>query len=211
MINRPEFTIHDLARQAQTGDAEAMEELFGQTYPLLQNFGRSFFRDNPYLADDATAEASVLIFQRIDTFDPARGSFKGWAVGIMRHTAVELIRRESKHSRRLAFYLGEEVKGDQEKLTRADTLIDTARDRQPEEAYFALAAQRLTHQKINQIDNPDQKTVLELSLAGLTNAEIAEAVQAPVSTVKGRYRRGGIKMRASLAEQGINSYSDLAA
>ncbi|MBI2596703.1 RNA polymerase sigma factor [Candidatus Daviesbacteria bacterium] len=193
---------------------EAMEVLFREIYPILRGWSRTFTRNNPDLVEEVTAEAAVKIWQRLDTYHPEEeGTFKSWAMVITRCTAVDLIRQETRHHRRLGCYLEERFADDPGQPAREDFLVDPDiyRDRQPEGAFSKSTVQQFAHQAINQIPNPDQKLVAEYRLAGLSYREIAQLTQIPLGTIKSMIRLAKSQILAYLAKQGMNSYSDIIA
>src|SRR5262245_37208125 len=46
------------------------------------------------VAEDVNQEVWLLAIEKIDAFDPARGEFRDWLLGIARHRALRRRRRE---------------------------------------------------------------------------------------------------------------------
>src|SRR5918996_3718975 len=53
-------------------------------------------------AEDVTQEALISIWRSGARFDRARGSVRAWTLGIVRNRAIDLLRKESGRSPRLA-------------------------------------------------------------------------------------------------------------
>ena len=119
-------------------------------------------------------------------YDRARGSVRTWVLGIVHHRAIDALRRATVHDKRRA---GDE--GIEERFeARERTDVEAARR---EESGTVRSALRSLPS--------DQSQVIELAyFGGFTHTEIADMLDAPVGTVKGRMRLGLKKMRAQLGE-----------
>ena len=138
-------------------------------------------------AEDVTQEALLSIWRSGARYDRARGSVRAWTLGIVRNRAIDLLRKESGRSPKLAA-------GGEELLERSasEELTDTE------------ALRRETAREVRGAvkDLPDdQSRVVQLAyFGGFSHSEIAEMLNEPLGTVKGRMRLGMDKIRATLAE-----------
>ena len=139
-------------------------------------------------AEDVTQEALISIWRSGARYDRARGSVRAWTLGIVRNRAIDLLRKESGRSPRLAT-------GGEELLERSAA----------EEHTDAEALRRETAREVRGAieDLPDdQSRVIRLAYyGGFSHSEIAEMLNEPLGTVKGRMRLGMDKIRATLAEE----------
>jgi RNA polymerase sigma-70 factor, ECF subfamily len=137
-------------------------------------------------AEDVTQDAFLSMWRSGARYDRTRGSVRTWVLGIVHHRAIDALRRATVHDRRRA---GDE--GIEERFeARERTDVDAARREQAGIVRGALSSLP-----------PDQVQVIELAyFGGFTHTEIAEILDAPVGTVKGRMRLGLKKMRAQLGE-----------
>jgi len=137
-------------------------------------------------AEDVTQEAFLSMWRSGARYDRVRGSVRTWVLGIVHHRAIDALRRATVHDRRRA---GDE--GIEERFeARERTDVEVARREEAGAVRSALATLP-----------PDQVQVLELAyFGGFTHTEIADLLEAPVGTVKGRMRLGLKKMRAQLGE-----------
>jgi RNA polymerase sigma-70 factor (ECF subfamily) len=136
-------------------------------------------------AEDVTQEALLSIWRSGARYDRARGSVRAWTLGIVRNRAIDMLRKESGRSPKLAA-------GGQELLERraADELTDTVRRETAQEVRGA----------IKELPE-DQSRVVQLAYyGGFSHSEIAEMLSEPLGTIKGRMRLGMDKIRATLAE-----------
>jgi RNA polymerase sigma-70 factor, ECF subfamily len=138
-------------------------------------------------AEDVTQEALLSIWRSGARYDRARGSVRGWTLGIVRNRAIDLLRKEAGRSPRQAF-------DSEEQLERqaAGELTD------------AEALRRETAREVRGLlsDLPDdQSRVIQLAYyGGFSHSEIAELLNEPMGTIKGRMRLGMNKLRAALGE-----------
>jgi RNA polymerase sigma-70 factor (ECF subfamily) len=142
------------------------------------------------LAEDVVQEAFLNIWRAGGRYDRARGSVRTWVLGIVHHRAIDALRRSAVHETRRASDEGiaERLEGG----VRTD--VEAARH---EEAATVRAA-------IGQLP-ADQSRVIELAyFGGFTHTEIAELLDAPVGTIKGRMRLGLMKLRGALEEGQVN-------
>lgn len=140
------------------------------------------------LAEDVTQDAFLSIWRSESGYDAARGSVRAWTLGIVRHRAIDTIRRET--ARRvppLDLRSGELLEG------------ESSDARTEEEAIDRDTARRLRG-AVRQLPE-EQARVIELAYyGGFSQGEIAEMLGVPLGTVKGRARLGLEKMRAAHAE-----------
>ena len=138
-----------------------------------------------------SAAAFSLAYRMMGTrsgarYDQARGSVRTWVLGIVHHRAIDALRRATVHDRRRA---GDE--GIEERF-EATERTDVEAARREEAGVVRGALETLPS---------DQCQVIELAyFGGFTHTEIAEMLDAPVGTIKGRMRLGLQKMRAHLGE-----------
>jgi RNA polymerase sigma-70 factor, ECF subfamily len=138
-------------------------------------------------AEDVTQEALLSIWRSGARYDRARGSVRAWTLGIVRNRAIDLLRKESGRSPKLA------AGGDEILERRAsEELTDTEAVRRETAEEVRGAIQELPE---------DQSRVIGLAyFGGFSHSEIAEMLNEPLGTIKGRMRLGMDKIRATLAE-----------
>jgi RNA polymerase sigma-70 factor, ECF subfamily len=175
----------DVMQLVRRGDARAFELIyerhsaaaFSLAYRMMGTRGA---------AEDVTQDAFLSMWRSGARYDRARGSVRSWLLGIVHHRAIDALRRATVHDKRRA---GDE--GIEERFeARERTDVEAARR---EESGVVRGALRSLPS--------DQSQVIELAyFGGFTHTEIAEMLDAPVGTVKGRMRLGLKKMRAQLGE-----------
>jgi RNA polymerase sigma-70 factor, ECF subfamily len=142
---------------------------------------------DPGMAEDVTQEAFLSMWRSKARYDPARGSVRAWALGIVRNRAIDALRRSSRPAPKLD--------ADDEALLESHP----AGERTDAEAIRRETAGRL-REALGLLPR-DQSQVIELAyFGGFSHSEIAQMLGAPLGTIKGRMRLGLEKIRATLAE-----------
>jgi RNA polymerase sigma-70 factor (ECF subfamily) len=138
-------------------------------------------------AEDVVQEAFLALWRARTRYDRARGSVRTWVLGIVHNRAIDALRRGTVHDRRRA-----SDEGLEERLVAAErTDIEAARHDEAREVRTAL--EELP---------PEQLRVIELAyFGGFSQSEIAEMLEQPLGTVKGRMRLGLAKMRDQLGSR----------
>jgi RNA polymerase sigma-70 factor, ECF subfamily len=140
-------------------------------------------------AEDVSQEAFLSIWRSGARYDRARGSVRTWVLGVVHHRAIDHLRRATVHDRRRAVDEGIEERFEAPERTDAEVarrdearVVRTALDELPSE----------------------QSQVIELAyFGGFTHTEIADLLETPVGTVKGRMRLGLRKLRYRLGEGAV--------
>src|SRR3954454_1911227 len=175
----------DLMQLVRRGDADA----FGVVYDRHASSAYSVayrMMGSRSGAEDVTQDAFLSAWRSGARYDRARGSVRTWVLGIVHHRAIDALRRATVHDRRRA---GDE--GIEERF-EATERTDVEAARREEAGVVRGALEALPS---------DQCQVIELAyFGGFTHTEIAEMLDAPVGTIKGRMRLGLQKMRAHLGE-----------
>jgi RNA polymerase sigma-70 factor, ECF subfamily len=140
-------------------------------------------------AEDVSQEAFLNIWRSGARYDRSRGSVRTWVLGIVHHRAIDHLRRATVHDKRRASDEGMEERFE----ARERTDVEVARRdeaRTVRDAIGALPA--------------EQSQVIELAyFGGFTHTEIAELLETPVGTVKGRMRLGLKKLKDRLGEGAV--------
>ena len=140
-------------------------------------------------AEDVSQEAFLNIWRSGARYERARGSVRTWLLGIVHHRAIDHLRRATVHDKRRA-----SDEGMEERFEAAErTDVEVARR---DEAQTVRSAMDTLP--------GDQCKVIELAyFGGFTHTEIAEMLETPVGTIKGRMRLGLKKMRDQLSDGAV--------
>ena len=174
----------DLMQLMRRGDPRAFEAVYERHSAAAFSLAyRMVGRGN--VAEDVVQEAFLSIWRSGARYERARVSVRTWVLGIVHHRAIDQLRRSSVHSKRRA-----SDEGIEERLESGErTDVEVARR---DEAQAIRSAMETLP--------PEQSHVIELAyFGGFTHTEIADILETPVGTVKGRIRLGLEKLRDRLA------------
>jgi RNA polymerase sigma-70 factor, ECF subfamily len=177
------FADEDLMPLVHRGDDRAFEVVyerhgsaaFSLAYRMVGSRGA---------AEDVVQEAFLSLWRSGARYDRTRGSVRTWVLGIVHNRAIDNLRRTAVHAKRRASDEGIEERF----AARERTDAEAARRGEAEQVRAALAT--LPH---------DQMRVVELAyFGGFSHSEIADMLDAPIGTVKGRMRLALEKLRGQL-------------
>ena len=165
------------------GDARAFELIYDRHGSAAFSLAYRMVGDRA-VAEDVTQEAFLSIWRSRLRYEAERGSVRSWVLGIVHHRTIDALRRNLVHSRRRTSAEGIEER--HEAPERTD--VEAARR---EEARTVRAALETLP--------GEQNRVIELAyFGGFTHTQIAEMLDLPVGTVKGRMRLGLDKLHREL-------------
>jgi RNA polymerase sigma-70 factor (ECF subfamily) len=179
----------DLMGHVQEGDAQAFEVLFERHADAAFSLAyRMCGRRN--MAEDVVQEAFVSVWRSGARYDARRGSVRSWVLGVVHNRAIDTFRR---------------------------SVVRTSRDVADEGIIEHMPAQERTDVEVERRDDArqvrtalhelpfEQRQVVELAyFGGFTHNQIAEMLELPAGTVKGRMRLALSKLRLTLGgPQGV--------
>src|SRR3954468_24574719 len=141
------------------------------------------------VAEDVVQEAFLSLWRSGARYDRTRGSVRTWALGIVHNRAIDALRRSTVHDRRRASDEGIEERFEAEERTE----VEAARR---DEA-------RSVREVIDELPEEQGRVIQLAYYGGFTHTEIAEMLETPIGTVKGRMRLGLEKMRVRLQAAGM--------
>jgi RNA polymerase sigma-70 factor (ECF subfamily) len=175
----------DLMELVRDGDARAFEVVFdrhaGAAFSLAYRMSGSRVR-----AEDVVQEAFLSLWRTGVRYDRVRGSVRSWVLSAVHNRAIDALRRELATSSRDVGdeRLAEQLRSPQETSLEAERRDDARRVRTALEELPA-----------------EQRRVIELAyFGGFTNSQIAQMLDLPTGTVKGRMRLGLTKLRFLLGD-----------
>ena len=138
------------------------------------------------MAEDVVQESFLSLWRSGARYDRARGSVRSWVLSVVHNRAIDAFRR---------------------------TAVKDGRDVPDEGLAQLLASPELTDKEVERRDDArlvrgaleelpaEQRRVIELAyFGGFTHTQIAQMLDLPAGTVKGRMRLGLGKMRIALGD-----------
>jgi RNA polymerase sigma-70 factor (ECF subfamily) len=182
-----ELADEELMQLVRRGDARAFEVVYerhsGAAFSLAYRM-----TGKRVTAEEVVQEAFLALWRANARYDRTRGSVRTWILGIVHNRAIDALRRGTVHDRRRASDEGLEERFE----ARERTDVEAARHDEAREVRSALGTLP-----------PEQLKVIELAyFGGFSHSEIAEMLETPIGTVKGRMRLGLAKMRVQLGSSG---------
>jgi RNA polymerase sigma-70 factor (ECF subfamily) len=180
-----ELADEDLMQLVRDGETRAFEIVFdrhgGASFSLAYRMcGRRA------MAEDVVQEAFLSLWRSGARYDCTRGSVRSWVLSIVHNRAIDALRRGVVRDSQNA---AEE--GAAERVA-ASECTETEVVRRDEARNVRSALGELP---------PEQRQVIELAyFGGFTHTQIAQTLELPVGTVKGRMRLGLTKMRLALGD-----------
>ena len=169
----------------QQGDPRAFELLFDRHGGAAFSLAYRMLGDRAN-AEDVSQEAFLSIWRSRLRYQADRGSVRTWVLGIVHHRGIDALRRNLVHDRRRS-----SAEGIEERFEAGErTDVEVARREEARNVRAALEALP-----------PEQVRVIELAyFGGFSHSKIADMLDMPIGTVKGRMRLGLDKLRHQLAE-----------
>jgi len=167
---------------------DALGELYDRYNRLIYSIARNVV-GRPEDAEEITLDVFTRVWEKADTFRSERAKVTTWLTRMARNRAIDVLRREGvrpmKHS-----------------VSWAKVSPEPAADIDKPEATAHLTMQKeRVRQALNTLPD-DQKEVLALAyFKGYSHSEIAQELDIPLGTAKGRIRSAMMKLRTLLQEE----------
>lgn len=144
------------------------------------------------LAEEITSDAFVNVWRAAGSFTAERGRFVTWLLSVVRHRAIDELRRLNVRPEGTAVELNEALQA-----TALPDGLDDLMDVRQQRAIVRSALASLP---------ASQRQALELAyFGGLTQQEIADKTGTPLGTIKTRMRLGLLKMRDELRRLNVEA------
>ncbi|SFI72391.1 MULTISPECIES: sigma-70 family RNA polymerase sigma factor [unclassified Pseudomonas] len=170
------FDYEACLRACARGEQRALRQLYEQDSSRLLGVALRIVREKA-LAEDIVHDAFINIWRGAGSFDPSRGSARGWVFSVTRHLALNVVRN---HYREVP--LADEY----EQVAATDTVEFSTRSGQ-------------VHTCLEQLDPTRRTCILHAYVDGFSHSEIARKLDAPLGTVKAWIKRSLAALRECMA------------
>jgi RNA polymerase sigma-70 factor (ECF subfamily) len=178
------MTSEELLTRSCEGDDNAFAALYARSFGRIFHSVRSVLRDAAQ-SEEVAQEVMLEVWQNCTTFDPQRAQVSTWMGIIARRRAIDRVRAaESSRTRDLRI-------GIRDWQDQTDDIALTVETRLRYQS--ALRAMR-------DIPAPQQRAIELCYLRGHSRAEIARALNVPLSTANWHIREGLARLRTALAD-----------
>ena len=159
----------EMVRRLQARDPNAMADLYDRygrpVYALILRTVR-----NAAAAEDLVQETFLRVWNRVQAFDPEKGSLGPWVLAVARNRAIDYLRSVDGRMAQSVFDL-ERMEQPSQFTDFENEILNVDRVRALKEAFGRLT--------------PNQRIVLELAYyEGLSQTEMAARMKQPLGTVK---------------------------
>ncbi|MBJ2215359.1 MULTISPECIES: sigma-70 family RNA polymerase sigma factor [Pseudomonas] len=159
------------------GDHRALHQLYEQDSSRLLGVALRITR-NKALAEDIVHDAFIKIWHGARSFDPLRGSARGWVFSVTRHLALDVVRSA-----------GRDVPLDDQYEPLAE----------PAQTVEFAARSGQIHRCLEQLDPTRRTCILHAYVDGYSHSEIAQKLSTPLGTVKAWIKRSLAALRECMA------------
>jgi RNA polymerase sigma-70 factor (ECF subfamily) len=173
--------LQAVARRDETAFAELYDRMARPVFSLVVRVLRSRAE-----AEEVLQEAFWQVWERAPDYRAELGSAFCWIVTIARRKAIDRLRANARHLKRI-----EEARD----LRNDDDLVEPA-------GLKSLAAgerETAVRRALGRLGLEERRAIALAFFDGLTHEEIATVLRAPVGTIKARIRRGILKLKPALA------------
>ena len=181
-----ETTEVDLLLQVARQDRDAFSELYDRLSGVLFTTALRILKD-PKDAEDVLQDVFLQIWRRAGEFDPHLGKPVSWAITLTRNRAIDRLRSSQRR-----FQLVQDVQEESSGLEEPAQSLSQSVEVNENSALVRSALGSLPQ---------EQRQAIEMAFfGGLTQTEVAQALQQPLGTIKARIRRGMLKLRETLGD-----------
>lgn len=167
------FDYESALEACARGERFALRALYDRESRWLLGVAERIVRDRD-VAHDVLQDAFLLVWQRSASFQRALGSGRGWIYTVVRHKALDALRRNP-----VEMPAGDDL----------DQHVEAHAARHSADSASGLADRQAIDRCLDRLDEQRRECVLYAFVDGYTHPEIAARTGLPVGTVKTWIRR----------------------
>ena len=177
-----------LMTQISRGNEKALAELYDRYGRLVLSVAYQIVGQRE-TAEDVTLETFNRVWEKAHTYQPDKSQVSTWLTRLGRNRAIDILRREN-------------IRLDKDSLRWADVTTEPVTDSQnPETITHLTMQQERVRQAVASLPETQQEVLALAYFQGLSHSEIAQTLNQPLGTVKGRIRAGMKTLRTLLATE----------
>ena len=193
----------ELVHRIRHGSEAALGQIYDRHAKAVFASAMQTSRDR-WIAEEVVQETFLVLWERADRFDAARGALQAWLMAIARHRAIDRLRAAGRHDRAASFatFGGSVVDDgpiDEWLAASGELLAISAAAPLPEVALADKETRAAIDAAIADLDPVERRVIVLAYDGGLTQSEIADSLGWPIGTVKTRTRRALRHLRERLA------------
>jgi len=180
------YADEDLMPLIEAGDAEAFAALYDRHGRMAYTLAYRMMGEKQE-AEDVVQEAFIKVWRSAGGYRVGRGSVRAWILSIVHNRGIDQLRSHARRGR-----MQDKVEASAPTSEPSEAFAETWRNSQRDQVREALKTLP-----------QEQLKILELAyFSGYTHVEIAERLDLPLGTVKGRMRLGLQKIRGFFQARG---------
>ncbi len=179
----------DLVRRVRAGDRGAVDDLYDRFRRPAFALARRVLADDT-LAEDVVQDVFLSVWRDPHAYDGSRGSFSSWLLAMVHHKAVDAVRREEAHRRRLS-------RAEDDLVLSAPTAARDVED----EAWSRVVSEQV-RLALGALPDAQREALTLAYYGGYTQREVAALTHAPLGTVKTRMLAGMRRLKEELGAVG---------
>ncbi|PUB10112.1 RNA polymerase sigma factor [Paenisporosarcina sp. OV554] len=167
----------------------ALEELYDRYVKLVYSFSLKMTKGDGEKTKEIVQQVFLRLWTTKRTYSSAQGKFANWLLTITRNIAIDLIRKEQKHTGAIQLELNE---------------WRQIPDQQTEDVPQQVSRNLLKHQiqeAKQHLSEPQRRLINLLYWEGYSLSEIAELEKKPLGTIKSRLHQTLKKLRNYFSEE----------
>ena len=176
-------TDNQLIEALRGESIEALEELYDRYHGIAMAVAYRVLEDRN-LAEDVLQEAFLAVWRQAGGFSSDKGSVRSWFLSIVRHRAIDVTRGKVFSRERLSL----------------DQIVWEAKRPDIWNEVSANLDREQIQGAVNELPDEQRESITLAYFGGFTQREIAEKLEIPLGTVKGRIRLGMQKLKALLVK-----------
>lgn len=182
--------LDDLAlmRRIAQGDEDALGELYDRYGRLVFSVAYRVVH-NREITEEITLDIFVRVWEKADQYDPELAQISTWLTRLARNLAIDRLRRE-------------QVRPFHHSIHWSDVTAEPVTEpNQPETAVQLNLQQQRVRTAVASLPSAQKEALALAFFQGYTHREIAQVLDQPLGTVKGRIRAAMQKLRDILADE----------
>ncbi|MFN2117208.1 MAG: RNA polymerase sigma factor [Candidatus Promineifilaceae bacterium] len=182
-----EFDDFELMQEISRGNGSALSELYDRYSRLIYSVAFGIVR-NQETAEEITLDIFTRAWEKGGTYDPQLAKVSTWLTRMARNLAIDRLRREKV--RPLHDSVSWAIVSNEPLSTKNS----------PETFVYVSMEQQRVRAAVASLPSSQQEALALAFFNGLSHSEIAQELDLPLGTVKGRIRAGMKKLRDLLEE-----------
>ena len=184
----PQYFEIELLKKIAQGDRQSFSELYDRFVRVLFSTAMIVTRQRE-IAEEVVQDVFVQIWKKASLYNPGRGKPLTWAIVLTRNRAIDRMRALQRQNRAM-----EETKEELPVSEPADFRNS-----------FHIAAMNESSARVREalksLSDRQRKAIELVFVKGMTMSEVAKSMGEALPTIKGRVRRGLLRLRELLREK----------